>query len=621
VAGQSGTREGKEERAGRPADSVRDRWRCFPRLLRLLFTLSPGAMAVNAGVTLLLGLTPLLSLAVLRRMVDAAVRAGGTGAGLVEALGWAGALVATRALQGMGETLGSVVRDQIQEQLKVRIQERVTVKAQSLPLAAFEQKEFYDRLQQIERGLDNRLLSTMGFTFHMGNHVVTLAALLVYVGAAHWSLPVILAGGTLPFLLMQIRLPREDYLLERRQTERRRRLGYLAELMTAREAATEIRLFGLRDHLLEAWSRMHGGLREERLRLIHRRIRFVGTGSSGRSLTFGLALTMVVYRIARGALTVGQYAAFVGAMQQLQQEMRDLLWGIAVVDNDLRYIRDFFLYLDLPEEEPGTAHLPAGRLLQGIRFERVRFAYPGSERLALDGIDLWIRPGERIALVGENGAGKTTLARLLLGLYAPTEGRILIDGVDLAQLDPTAWRRRAAAVFQDFQQYHLSVRENIAFGQLERTDERIAIERAARLSGADTVAATLPRGFDTLLGKEFEEGVELSPGQWQKIAVARAYLREAEVLVLDEPTAALDARAEVEVYRQFRDVSAGKTVLLISHRLGSARLADRILVLDGGRVVEEGTHAALMQNGGLYARMLGIQSQWYPCSDSPPSGI
>jgi len=244
-------------------------------------------------------------------------------------------------------------------------------------------------------------------------------------------------------------------------------------------------------------------------------------------------------------------------------------------------------------------------------FENVGFGYPGSDRLVLRGVSLHIRAGERLALVGENGAGKTTLAKLLLGLYRPTEGRVLVDGVDLTHLDPQVWRRHAAAVFQDFQQYHLTVRENIVFGDLDQRDDEEAIRQAARLSGAASVIGDLPQGYDTLLGKDFEDGQELSQGQWQKIAVARAYLRDADVLVLDEPTAALDARAEVEVYRQFRDVSAGKTVLLISHRLGSARLADRILVLNGGAIVEQGTHADLLVLGGRYAHMLGVQAQWY----------
>jgi ATP-binding cassette subfamily B protein len=226
-------------------------------------------------------------------------------------------------------------------------------------------------------------------------------------------------------------------------------------------------------------------------------------------------------------------------------------------------------------------------------------------------VSLEIRAGERLALVGENGAGKSTLARLLLGLYAPTVGRILVEGVDLRAIDPREWRASASAVFQQFGRYDLAVTENIGLGDARRLDDPAAIEAAARKSGAEAVIRVLPHGYETLLGKEFDGGTEISAGQRQKIAVARAYLRDAEVLVLDEPTASLDARAEVEVYRQFRDAAEGKTVLLISHRLGSARLADRILVLEQGRVVEQGTHKQLLQLGGRYATMLQAPAQWY----------
>lgn len=628
-------------------ESVRDRWRSFGRLLRLLWELSPRAMAINAGVTLVIGLAPLLPLVALRHLVDAAARVT-MGASLAQALGWTAALVAARCLQSGASTAAYFVRDRVQEQLRTEIQGLVIARAQALPLAAFEQPELHDQLQRIERGLGPRLLNTMGALFSMGNLALTLAALLLYLGAAHAALPVILIAGTLPSLLLRVRIQRERYLLERQQTERHRRLRYLGELMTGREAAGEIRLFGLRDTLLGAWSGLHRELRDERLALVQREFRVDGAGHSGQALTLGLALAVVVALIAGGRLTVGQYAAFAGAVEGFQGSMLGFLENLALLDSDLRYIRDFFLYLDLPEEatadrrpltaaevfptaptpgsgrptSPGVTE-PAGdgpgaavggqrsAVVPGIRFENVGFTYPGAERPALWSIGLHLRPGERIALVGENGAGKTTLARLLLGLYCPTQGRILVDGVDLREIDPAAWRRRAAAVFQEFQQYHLTVRENIGFGDLERLHDLPAIERAGRLSGADAVVATMPAGYETPLGKAYEEGVELSLGQWQKLAVARAYLREAELLVLDEPTAALDARAEVEVYRQFRDVSRGKTVLLISHRLGSARLADRILVLEAGMIVEEGSHAELMARGGLYARMLGAQAQWY----------
>jgi ABC-type multidrug transport system fused ATPase/permease subunit len=602
-------------------DTARERWRDGLRLLRLLVALYPQGMALNAVATLLIGLAPLLTLVVLRQVVDVAARAAGEqgaqGAPITPVLGWVAALVGAMSLEGTAWFLGRYVRDRIQEEIKARVQEQVIAKAQSLPLAAFEQSEYYDQLQRIENGLDARFYSTMAFLFQTGNQVVTLTALMLYVGAAHWSLPLLMAAGTAPFAMLRVRLFKERYIVERKQTERQRRRLYLTELMTGREAGAELRLFGLGDHLMGLWSRLHRELGEERLAIARRQFHVEGVGAGGQSVAFGLVLTLIVYLAARGSLTLGQYAAFFGAVQRFQDQLLDFLWNLALIDNDLRYIGDFFQYLDLPEEASDRANgllqgkRPAEPLRHGIVFEAVRFVYPGSERAVLDRLDLHLRPGERVALVGENGSGKTTLARLLLGLYPPTEGRILVDGIDLAEVAPSSWRRRTAAVFQEFQQYHLTVRENIAFGDLERAGDLAAIKRAARLSGADGVVATLPDGMETLLGKEFADGVELSLGQWQKIAVARAYLRDAEVLVLDEPTAALDARAEVEIYRQFRDVSQGKTVLLISHRLGSARLADRILVLDGGRIAEEGTHAELMQRDGMYARMLGVQAQWY----------
>ena len=594
-------------------DRLAVRWRYLARLLRLLWELSPGAMAVIAAVDVATGLLPLLSLAVLRRLVDVVTGGSHAARTLDQALFWVGALALTSALTPTAWVLGTIVKDRIQERLKAQIQERVIAKAQALPLAAFEQAETYDQLQRIERGLDNRLFSTMAFVFRNTTALVTLASLIVYVGAAHWSLPLILTAGTTLALLLRVRVLRERYLLERKQTEPDRRLGYLASLMTGREPAAEVRLFGLADHLLRSWGRLYADLRNERLALVRREFRFEGASSTGESLTFGVALAVVVALVAGGALTLGQYAAFVGAVQQFQQALFGLFWNVALIDNDLRYIRDFFHYLDQPEEIGVTApaDAPAGVRREGITFENVTFGYPGSDRLVLRDVSLHIRPGERLALIGENGAGKTTLAKLLLGLYRPTEGRVLVDGVDLAHQDPQVWRARTAAIFQDFQQYHVTARENIAFGDLTRQGDEGAVCQAARLSGADTVIADLPHGYDTLLGKAFEDGQELSQGQWQKIAVARAYLRDADVLVLDEPTAALDARAEVEVYRQFRDVSDGKMVLLISHRLGSARLADRILVLGDGSIIEEGTHADLLAQGGRYARMLGIQAQWY----------
>ena len=585
-------------------------WRSLPRLLHLLFALSPWGVAVSFGSAAATGLLPLLSLIALRHAVDAGLRVA-KGGGPGSAVAWMAAFAGAGLIQEVAGSLISTAGYNLQERLRLRVQERLLLKAQALNLAAFEREDLYNRLQRAERFIDQRMFSTMTLITRVGTSAVRCVALLAYVGSAQSLLPVFLGLGSAVAVAVRVRALRERYLMERRQTEPERRLGYLEGLMTGGEAAAEIRLFGTGAHLLGIWERLHAQLRGERLAVARREAARHGASAVGETVTFVLALVVVVALIAGRRLTLGQYAAFSGAVRQLQQALFGLAWELVIIDRDLRFVCDLFDYLDAPEEARGESGLPEPPLRQGVTLQGVTFAYPGVDRPVLRGVDLHLRPGERVALVGPNGAGKTTLANLLLGLYRPTGGRVLVDGVDLASAPPAAWRRRATAVFQDFQQYHLTLRDNIALGDLARARVPGAVEAAAKLSGADEVARSLTNGYETTLGKVLEEGADLSLGQWQKVAVARAYMRDAEIIVLDEPTASLDARAEVAVYRQFREASKGRTALLISHRLGSARLADRIVVLDGGRITEEGTHDELMRRGGLYARMLGMQAEWY----------
>jgi ATP-binding cassette, subfamily B, bacterial len=621
-----------------------DRWRYLPRLLRLLWELGPREMTLLALFSLAGGLLPIFTLFLLQQVVDRAVGVIAGRVPLAVALFWlAGFFVASvlQAFCDFWENGWLGFNSTTRERIRARAQERVLARVSCLSLAAFERPSFYDQLQRAQRGIDTRLLRTVECLLPIGADVITVVGLLLYVGSASWLFPLLLVVGLCPLAAVRARNMRRRYELDRKQTASVRMMRYLGDLMVERNAAAEIRLFGLQGHLRERREQLFLQLRNDRLDQARRQLRSSMLAMTGEQLTYGAVILGVVALIARGALSVGHFASYWGAAERFRKTLSWLFWSIAVVDDNLRALGDLFETLE-SEEQPDKAALGArcsvlGPVVAGrpaafppsterrapstasgaslspvICFESVAFRYPGSDRPVLDGIDLAIRPGERIALVGENGAGKSTLARLLLSLYPPTAGRITVDGVDLGEIDPVRWRARVAAVFQEYLQYQLTARENVGFGDLPRLNDLTAIRAAAVKSGADEVVTGLPAGYETVLGKAYdEEGQELSMGQWQKLAIARAYIRDACVLVLDEPTAALDARAEVEVYRQFRDMSAGKSVLLISHRLGSARLADRIVVLEGGRIVEEGSHAELLVRPCRYARLYAVQAGWY----------
>ena len=437
-------------------------------------------------------------------------------------------------------------------------------------------------------------------------------AMLYALSTAHWLIPLVLLAGTVYTIRRNMQVEQAFFEIVVRQTTLRRRRDYWRMMLTERGPAAEMRLFGLGQHFVASWRKLTDRILKE-IEAGFRRIaiRLELMPELVTVTLNGFAVLVLIIVAARGEITVGALVALIYITEEYLTHTGNMGWRL----NDLQgffirfqYVRGF---LDLRGEERADGAPAPSRMREGVRFEGVSFVYPGSDAPALSGIDLHVRPGERIALVGENGAGKSTLTKLLMGLYRPTDGRITVDGTDLQAIAPEAWRTKVAAVFQDPMRYALTVQENIGFGMLEKLPDLNAIEAAAEASSASGAIEALPSRFRTLLGKEFEGGHDLSVGQWQKLAIARAYLRGADILVLDEPTSALDALAELEVYRQFLSLSGGKTVLLVSHRLGSARLTDRILFLRHGSIAEDGTHDELLASGGAYSELYETQAEWY----------
>ena len=620
----------------RDDDSFRGRWRNLPRLVKLLWEVGPRELATIAGFSVLSGLVPLGALLILRGLIDSAA---GTIAGtesMTVTLLWLGALLVTILADSVTAKVHLWLADDLQERLKQGAHERLLAKAGRIPLAMFDNPEFFDQLHRSQHGLDNVLFTSMRSIFQLPARLITVVGLLIFLGTAHFLLPLVLIAGMIPLHISESRITKRIIALKRKHSTSERYVAYLDDMIMSREAAAEIRLFGTGPYLRERRMDHNMWMKKDRLQLALERTKTALFGNLWEQLTYGIVITGVVALIALGRLSIGYFAAYLTAVERFTGAFSGVLNGFRSTDKTLRTVWDMFEYLDLPEErallEPRTVVTktdpqvsgapgkdktsgsltpdPDGRLL--VEFDDVVFIYPGSDRPVLDGLSFTLEPGKTVALVGENGAGKTTLSKLLLALYRPTKGRILVNGIDLAEIDPYEWRRHAAAVFQDYMRYELTARENVGYGDLTRLDDLSAIQYAAARSGAHDLVESLPMKYETVLGKAWDDdGQDLSTGQWQKLVIARAYLQKASVLILDEPTSALDARTEVEVYRQFRDMSEGKSVLLISHRLGSARLADRVAFLENGQLVEEGNHDDLVEQKGRYARMYSVQAGWY----------
>ena len=531
-------------------------------------------------------------------------------------LNWLGVLLlAELGLAILSDVLGRIV-ELVDSLLSERVTNASSVSlmehAATLDLEDFEDAEFQDQLERARRQTSGRL-TLMSQLLGQAQDIVTVASfaagLLVY---APWLI-VLLLVALLPAFLGEAHFNAQTYTLDFGRTPERRELDYVRQTAASVETAKEVKIFGLNRFLIDRYSSLAATFYAANRRLALRRATWGGLFTAVGTIGYYFAYAYIAWRTLAGEFSIGDLTFLAGSFRRLRALLEGLLTSFSSTAGQALYLNDLFSFFEVrPEILSPKNPLPFPKpIREGFVFEDVGFIYPGAERWAVRHLDFTLKAGEVVALVGENGAGKTTLVKFLTRLYDPDEGRILLDGHDLRDYDLDQLRGSMGVIFQDFVRYNFTAGDNIAVGRISARDDQARIARAARSSQADEVIAGLPRGYDQRIGKRFKNGIELSGGEWQKVAIARAYMREAEVLILDEPTAALDARAEFEVFQRFKELSKGKTAVLISHRFSSVRMADRIFVLADGKLEAAGTHDELVSKPGLYAELFELQAAGY----------
>ena len=606
------------------ATSWAERWRDtrqalrnLPRALQLVWNAHRGSTIGFAVVTVLAAALPASQAWTGKLIVDAVANALRNQAGVEAALrGAVPFLILEFGLIALGSILAQL-RALFEHVLHARVEHHVTTsiirKALSLDLQAFENAAFYDQLQNARREGGRRALTTVNTGFQIVQGVLTLISFAVLLLAFSPLVTLILVAATLPSFVAQGRYSGLQFRMLTWRAPESRQMQYLEQVLTVDSSVKEVKLFGLGEPLLQRLEEMFWRIYREDTALALKRSRVSLVWGLVSSASYYVAYGYIVWRTLQGSITLGDMTLYLTLCRQSQGTFQGLLTGVNSLYESGLFLNNLFNFLHLePQMQNRTDAPPVPHpIQQGIEFRNVGFCYPDRDEWALRNVDLFIKPGEKIALVGANGAGKTTLIKLLTRLYDPSEGQILLDGIDIREFDLNDLRQRIGVIFQDFVHYQTTVRENIGFGQIDALDDDPRVADAAERGGADEVVAALPQGMDTMLGRWFDKGQELSGGQWQKVALGRAFMRDGGVLVLDEPTAALDAEREYQIFQRFRALTEGKIALLISHRFSTVRMADRIAVLEGGRLTELGTHPELLERAGTYARLFNLQAQGY----------
>lgn len=586
------------------------------RALRLVWQAGKGWTMGSLVVLVVRGLLPLLALYLMKLIVDAvsmAITAPDTSAAIRPVFMYICAAAGVALLTAFFQQLAGWIKEAQSLSVTDHVYNLLHEKSVSVDLEYYENPEYLDTLHRAQEQGPYRPNQILDGLTRAGQSGISLAAIAGLLFVFHWSIPLILVAAAVPGVVVRIRYSNRMYRWQQRHTQTERKSRYYDWMLTGDAHAKEVRLFGLAELFIQRFSRLRDTLRREKIAMVKQR--------SAGDLAAQFLATLLVFAtfgvIAKsavtGRITLGDMVMFFQAFQRGLGNMKDLFGGLADLYDNSLFLTHLYAFLDLAptvKQASAPVSLPIP-IKEGIEFHNVCFRYPAGREDVLKDVSFSIAPGEVVALVGDNGCGKTTLVKLLCRLYDPISGSIRVDNINLKAFDKTSLQSQLSVIFQDYVKYFLSARENIWFGSVDSPQDSNKIADAAGKADAHQLITGLPDGYDTILGKWFEKGEELSMGQWQKIALARAFFRNAQVIILDEPASALDVKTEHDIFDQFYRLIQGKSAILISHRLSTVRMADRILLLKEGRIVEQGSHEALMRMGGAYARLFRIQAERY----------